>query len=73
MIRLNRPCPLRGLVGLLLIAVCWPLNWMLPGVRTSFVFFPLWLGYILVIDALVWTRAGNSLWSRSRKRFVLLF
>ena len=46
---------------------------MLPGVRTSYLFFPLWLGYILVVDALVWTRAGNSLWSRSRKRFVLLF
>ena len=41
--------------------------------RTSYLFFPLWLGYILVIDALVWTRAGNSLWSRSRRDFVLLF
>jgi hypothetical protein len=73
MIRLNRPWPVRGWVGLLLIAVCWPLNWMLPGVRTSVLFFPLWLGYIFVVDAFVWRRAGNSLWSRSRKRFVLLF
>jgi hypothetical protein len=65
--------PARGWLGLLLIAVCWPLDWALPGVRTSYLFFPLWLGYILVVDALVQTRTGQSLWSRSRKDFVLLF
>jgi hypothetical protein len=65
--------PARGWIGLLLIAVCWPLNWMLPGIRTSYLFFPLWLGYIFVVDALVWKRLGGSLWSRSRKDFVLLF
>jgi hypothetical protein len=73
MIRKIRFWPARGWVGLLLIAVCWPLNWMLPGARTAFLFFPLWLGYIVVVDALVWTRAGNSLWSRSPRKFVLLF
>ena len=65
--------PARGWVGLILIAVCWPLNWVLPGVRTAYLFFPLWLGYILVVDALVQRRVGNSLWSRSPKNFVLLF
>jgi hypothetical protein len=66
--------PAHGWVGLTLVAVCWPLNWMLPGVRTAYLFFPLWLGYILVVDALVWwRRAGTSLWARSRKDFVLLF
>ena len=65
--------PVRGWVGLILLAVCWPLNWTLPGVRTAYLFFPLWLGYILVLDALVWRRGGISLWSRSRKNFVLLF
>ena len=63
----------QGWVGLLLLAVCWPLNWTLPGLRTAYLFFPLWLGYILVVDALVWWRAGTSLWTRSRKGFVLLF
>jgi len=43
------------------------------GVRTAYLFFPLWLGYILVVDALVWRRTGASLWTRSRKGFVLLF
>jgi hypothetical protein len=62
-----------GWVGVVLVAVCWPLNWALPGVRTAYLFFPLWLGYILVVDALVWERTGTSLWARSRKNFVLLF
>ncbi|HEX5400336.1 MAG TPA: hypothetical protein VFY06_14915, partial [Verrucomicrobiae bacterium] len=69
---LSRFAP-QGGIGLLLLAVCWPLNWTLPGVRTSYLFFPLWLGYILTVDALVAWRAGTSLWTRSRKGFVLLF
>ena len=56
-----------------LLALCWPLNWTLPGVRTAFLFFPLWLGYILTVDALVAWRVGASLWTRSRRGFVLLF
>jgi len=65
--------PPRGWLGLILVAVCWPLNWTLPGVRTSYLFFPLWLGYILVADALVQMRTGSSIWMRSRRDFVLLF
>lgn len=60
-------------VGLLLLAVFWPLNWCLPGMRTAYLFFPLWLGYILVVDGLVLSRTGTSLWSRSRRDFALLF
>lgn len=63
----------QGWVGLLLLAVCWPLNWMLPGLRTACFFFPLWLGYILTVDGLVCWRTGSSLWIRSRKGFVQLF
>ena len=73
MIRKIRFWPVRGLVGLVSVAVCWLLNWMLPGVRTAYLFFPLWLGYVLVVDAVVWTRADSSIWSRSRKDLVLLF
>lgn len=71
-----RPAPkfaAQGWVGLLLVAVFWPLNWLLPGVRTAYLFFPLWLGYILTVDGLVCRRAGSSLWKRSRKGFVQLF
>src|SRR5437762_8329691 len=60
-------------LGLLLLAICWPLNWTLPGMRTAYLFFPLWLGYILVVDALVFFRAASSLWTRSRRDFILLF
>jgi hypothetical protein len=62
-----------GLAGLLLIAVFWPLNWLLPGLRTAYLFFPLWLGYILTVDALVLARTGTSLFARSPRDFILLF
>src|SRR5207253_1808410 len=65
--------PPRGFLGLLLVALFWPANWMLPGLRTAYLFFPLWLGYILVVDALVQRRTGRSLWLQSRRNFVLLF
>ncbi len=63
----------QGWFGLLLIAICWPLNWSLHGMRTAYLFFPLWLGYILVIDGLAQARTGSSLWTRGRRGFVLLF
>ncbi len=63
----------QGWLGLLLVAVCWPLNWALPGNRTAYLFVPLWLGYILVMDALVLRRTGSSPWTRSRREFLLLF
>jgi hypothetical protein len=52
-------------LGLALLAVVWPLNWFLPGTRTMYLFFPLWLGYILTVDALVLRRRGSSLLSRA--------
>jgi hypothetical protein len=67
------PWPPQGWIGLLLVALFWPLNWTLPGMRTAYLFFPLWLGYILVVDALVQSRTGNSIWARSRRDFALLF
>ncbi len=65
----------QGWVGLALIAVCWPLNWLLPDEtrRTSYLFFPLWLGYILTMDGLVALRSGTSIFTRSRLQFALLF
>jgi len=63
----------QGWIGLLLIAVFWPLNWLLPGLRTHVLFFPLWLGYALAVDGLVFLRKGTSLLTRSRARFVGLF
>lgn len=62
-----------GWIGLLLIAIFWPLNWFLPGLRTHLLFFPLWLGYILTVDALVLHRSPPSLLARSPRDFVMLF
>lgn len=62
-----------GVWGLVIIAIFWPLNCLLPGLRTAYLFFPLWLGYILAVDALVLVRSGTSLLARSRRDFFLLF
>ncbi|SHJ84423.1 hypothetical protein SAMN05444280_1348 [Tangfeifania diversioriginum] len=69
----QRNYPLHGWLGLLLAAIFWFLNWYLEGVRTHLTFFPLWLGYILAIDGLVFMRKGTSLVNRSKTGFLLLF
>ena len=65
--------PVHGWVGVVLVGVFWPLNWFVPGLRTHLLFFPLWLGYILVVDAAVLHRRGTSLLRRSGRDFALLF
>lgn len=62
-----------GRIGWLLIATCWPFNWLWPGLRTHLLFFPLWLGYALAVDALVLRRSGSSLLTRSPRDFATLF
>ena len=56
-----------------MVAVFWPLNWLVPGQRTLWAFFPLWLGFIVTVDALVALRKGTSLFLRSRGKFAGLF
>jgi len=63
----------QGRIGWLLIMICWPLNWLWPGLRTHLLFFPLWLGYILAVDAMVLRRSGSSLFTRSPRDFATLF
>jgi hypothetical protein len=65
--------PLHGLLGLILVPVFWILNWTLPGTRTHWGFFPLWLGYCLAMDGLVVWRTGTSLLARSRRKYIGLF
>ena len=62
-----------GWMGLSLIVVFWYLNWFLEGLRTHWAFFPLWLGYCLTIDALVKTRSGSSLLTRSPIKYFGFF
>ncbi len=65
--------PLHGWLGLGFITFFWILNWSLSGRRTHLVFFPLWLGYCLTVDALVYVRKGSSLLKRSFRNYIGLF
>ncbi len=65
--------PIHGWVGLGLAALFWYLNWGLSGLRSHWAFFPLWLGYILTVDALVYFRRGHSYFSRNLLGFAVLF
>ena len=65
--------PLHGWLGLVLVAIFWTLNWTLSGLRTHWGFFPLWLGYCLTVDALVFWRTGTSLLTRSWRKYLGLF
>jgi hypothetical protein len=65
--------PIHGWAGLLLVSVCWLLNWLLPGLRTHFFFFPLWLGYVLAVDGLLCWRTRTSPLKRSPRVFVGMF
>lgn len=68
--------PLHGWLGLLLLTVSWFLAWSridLPGPAEQHTFFPLWLGFILFLDGLVYRRSGKSLATISRRNFILMF
>jgi hypothetical protein len=68
-----RNWPFYGWVGVALTIIFWIANWYLSGFRTHWGFFPMWLGYCLTIDALVFTRKGHSLLTRNPRAFVSLF
>ena len=65
--------PIHGWLGLGLIIIFWILNWSLPGLRTHWIFFPLWLGYCLTVDALVFLRKGDSMLTRNPRAYLELF
>ncbi len=65
--------PWYGYFAILMISISWYFNWTLEGVRTHILFFPLWLGYCLLVDAIVQKRKGHSLMTRSWKRYIGLF
>jgi len=69
----NKYFPNYGWAGLFLIILFWILNWSLDGLRTHWGFFPLWLGYTIFVDAVVYSRKGTSLIARNLKLFIGLF
>ncbi len=68
-----RRFPPQLLAGLALVAVAWPLAWSNLDPVHRYMFTPLWVGYILVVDGLVFRRTGTSLLTRSPGRFAWLF
>jgi hypothetical protein len=72
-IRSLKSFPLYGWIGIILVIVFWFLNWELDGLRTQILFFPLWLGYALTVDAIVFYRKGTSLLNRNVKKYISLF
>ena len=60
-------------LGIILLSVSWYLNWDLDGLRTHYLFFPLWLGYCLIVDGITYKMKGTSLLTRNLKKYVLLF
>jgi len=65
--------PFHGWLGLILAGLFWFLNWTLSGPRTQWGFFPMWLGYCLSVDALVYWRTGTSLLKRDWRKYIGLF
>lgn len=60
-------------LGLAFIAVFWSASWGHWGIMGEYAFFPLWLGYILTVDALVAARRGHSLLTAKPRHFATLF
>ncbi len=68
-----RHFPLYGSIALVVCLVSWTCSWLRIEPFSPYTFFPLWLGYILFVDALVVARHGTSLLRRMRWRYVILF
>jgi len=72
----RRPFPIWGWGGVLLVAAAWTLAWTrfpwFAGMQ-PFTFTPLWLGYIIVINALTVRRTGSSMLTRRPGYLLALF
>ncbi len=65
--------PLYGWFGLALCLTAWATSWLRIEPFYRYSFFPLWLGYILTIDSLVFLRHSTSLLKRMRRRYLFIF
>ena len=61
------------ILGIVLTAVCWYFAWSHIGLVSEYSFFPLWVGYILLVNGLSEVMAGTSLMRRMRWSFLWLF
>jgi hypothetical protein len=68
--------PWWGYAGLILIALTWTIAWtrfeFLSSIQPH-TFTPLWVSYIITVNALLFRKTGRSLLTHNRKKFFLLF
>ena len=69
----NRSTLAQIAIGVLLIAVSWRISWSGPEPLRFHTFFPLWLGYILTVDAAALLISGSSLMRRAGWKFSGFF
>ena len=69
----SKKFPIHGWLGLLLVLIFWWVNWSFEGLRTHWAFTPLWVGYCLLIDGLVFYRKKTSLLTRNWRAYLGLF
>lgn len=72
----NRPFPLWGWAGLVLGGVFWILSWTRFewfAALQRHTFTPLWLCYIVVVNALTWKRTGACMLTDRKAYLALLF
>ncbi len=72
----RRPFPWWGWAAILWIAAAWTVAWSRFGWASqiqSHTFFPLWFGYILVVNAMSYRRKGRCLLTSQPLRVLLLF
>jgi hypothetical protein len=60
-------------IGIALVAFFWFASWTHWGALGEYSFLPLWVGYILTMDALVAARRGSSLLTAQPRHLLLLF
>lgn len=65
--------PIHLFIGLAFVGIWWSIAWFGSGTARELYFFPLWLGFILTIDALCLMKRGTSLLTRSGWTMVSLF
>jgi hypothetical protein len=68
--------PWWGYAGLILMGLSWIAAWNRFKVLSSlqvYTFTPLWISYILTVNALLFRKTGRSMLSHNRKKFLLLF
>jgi di/tricarboxylate transporter len=61
------------ILGIVLTAVCWYFAWSHIGLVSEYSFFPLWVGYILLVNGLSEVMAETSLLRRMHWSSLWLF